>query len=110
MMPGMNPRQMKKMMKQMGIKQVDVPAKRVVISSEEKEIIISNPQVVKVNMMGQETFQITGDISEQETSIQIDEEDVITVMEKSGVDREKALESLEKNQGDLAKAILELSE
>ena len=40
MLPGMNPRKMQAMMKQLGIKQVDVPAIEVIIKTEEKEIII----------------------------------------------------------------------
>lgn len=65
MMPGINPAQMKAMMKQMGIKQEEIDASRVVIEkSEGGKIIIDNPNVVKVNMSGNESFQITGDVSE----------------------------------------------
>ncbi len=103
----MNPRQMKKMMQRMGIKQREVDSDRVIIESQDKDIVILNPQVVKVNMMGQDTFQISGQITEREKGI--DPEDIETVMEKAGVDEETARKALEKSEGDLAKAILDLS-
>jgi len=109
MMPGMNPRQMKKMMRRMGIKQQEIDAESVIIKTSDKEIIISNPTVTKVNMMGQDTFQITGAISEKELEPEISEEDVKTVMEKANVSEEDAIKALKENNGDLAKAIIELS-
>ncbi len=48
MMPGMNPRKVQAMMKQMGIQQVEVPAIEVIIRTEDKEIIITNPSVQKL--------------------------------------------------------------
>ena len=110
MFPGMNPRKMQSMMKQMGIKQVEIPATEVIIKTEDKDLVITNPQVSKVNMMGQETYQIVGEVQEQERSStpDISEEDVRTVMEQAGVNEEVAKETLEKNQGDLAESILEL--
>ena len=106
----MNPRKMQQMMKQMGIQQVDIPATEVIIKSEGKEIIISNPTVAKVNMMGQETFQISGDIEERESSAapEISEEDVTTVMEQAHVDKVTAKKALEEADGDLAEAIMNL--
>jgi len=110
MFPGMNPRKMGQMMKKMGIQQVEIPATEVVIKTEDKDLIITNPQVSKVNMMGQETFQIVGEVHEQEheTTPEISEDDVKTVMEQAGVDQETAKKSLEEHQGDLAETILDL--
>ena len=110
MFPGMNPRKMQAMMKQMGIKQIEIPATEVIIKTEDNDLIITNPQVSKVNMMGQETYQIVGEVHEQErsTTPDISEEDIKTVMEQAGVSEEVAKETLEKNQGDLAESILEL--
>ncbi len=51
-----NPKQLEKAMKQMGVKSEEIPADEVIIKSQDKEIVISNPQVQKVNMMGQESF------------------------------------------------------
>ena len=112
MMPGMNPRKVQQMMKQMGIQQVDIPASEVIIRSEGKDIVIKNPSVAKVNMMGQETFQISGEIHEQEhqTTPDISEEDVKTVMDQANVSEEQARAAIEENDGDLAAAIIKLSE
>lgn len=108
MFGGLNPKKMQAMMKQMGIAQEEIDASRVVIEKNDNtNIIIENPSVTKIKMQGQETFQIAGDISEQEQGIS--EKDIQTVVEKTGASEEKAKEALEKT-GDLAEAILELSE
>ena len=65
MFPKVNPQQMQKMMKQLGMKQEEIPAEEVIIKCHDKELIIRNPSVQKVNMMGQESIQITGDIEER---------------------------------------------
>jgi len=108
----MNPRKMQQMMKQLGIQQVDIPASEVIIRTVDKDIIITNPSVAKVNMMGQETFQISGEISEQarNTTPDISDEDIKTVMEQTGVDKITAKKAIETAHGDLAEAILSLKE
>ena len=110
MIPGMNPRDVQKAMKKLGIKQEEVDAQEVVIKTSDKEIVIHNPQVSKVNMMGQETFQVTGDIEERALSsdAEINEDDIKTVMQQTGVTEEKAREAIESNDQDLAKAIMSL--
>lgn len=112
MIPGMNSRKMAQAMKKMGIQQVDIPATEVIIRTPEKEIIISNPSVAKVNMMGQQTFQISGDESERSLSTEpdINEDDVKTVMEQTGKSEEEALAAIKDHKGDLAAAIMALSE
>ena len=107
-MPGMNPRKMQQMMKQMGIQQVDIPATEVIIKTADKEIIITNPSVAKVNMMGQENFQISGNVEERElsTAPDISEDDVKTVMEQANVSEEQAKAAIEGAEGDLAEAIM----
>ena len=106
----MNPRKMQQMMKQLGIQQVEIPASEVIIKSDQKDIIITNPSVSKVNMMGQETFQIMGVVEERLHTLQLEisEEDIKTVMEQTGVDEETARKALEDHDGDLAEAILTL--
>lgn len=106
----MNPRKMQQMMKQLGIQQVDIPATEVIIRTKDKDIIVANPSVAKVNMMGQETFQITGTVQEQPRSAlpEISEEDVQTVVEQTGADEDIARDALEDAHGDLAQAILAL--
>ncbi len=105
MIPNINPKQMEKMMKQLGVKQEKIDSYEVVIKTKDKNLVIKNPEVLKVNMMGQESLQITGNI-EEETNIT--EDDVNTVAEQANVDRKTAKSALEKNNGDLAAAIVEL--
>lgn len=111
MFPGVNPRQMQGMLKKMGISQEEIDASRVIIEKNDKtKTIIENPSVQKIKMQGQETFQISGNISEESAKEEISEEDIKTIIEKTGVSEKKAKQALEKNNGDLAETILELSE
>jgi len=94
-------------MKQMGMAQEEIDASRVIIEkSDNSKIIIEPASVQKIKMQGQETFQISGDIREEEVGIS--EEDIKTIMEKTGKSESESREALEKT-GDLAEAILELS-
>jgi len=104
---GMNPKKMAGMMKQLGIKQEEVDAKRVIIEKEDGNIVIDNPGVVKIDMQGQESWQITGEAVEEE--IGISEEDVKLVMDKTGKDEENVRNVLEEVNGDIAEAIIKLS-
>lgn len=112
MFPGLgNPKQMQGMLKKMGISQEDVSAEKVIIEKTDGDkIIIENPSITKIKMQGNESFQITGDISEESGDEGISEEDIKTIIEKTGVSEETAKKTLEKNNGDLAETILELSE
>ena len=105
-MPGFNPKQMEKMMKQMGIKNTPIEAKRVVIETGEGNLVIGDPQVMMVEMHGQKTFQVSGDVSEEGAS---SDGDIRMVMEKTGKSRGEAEAALEKSGGDIAGAILSLS-
>ena len=109
MLPGINPKQLEKAMKKMGIKQEEIEATQVIIKTEDKELIINNPHVLKVNMMGQESLQISGEIEERDIQ-KYKEEDVKIVMEKADCTEEEARASLENNSGDIAAAILELTQ
>lgn len=109
MFPGMNPKKMQGMLKQMGISQEEIPSERVIIEKTDgSKITINNPAVTRIKMQGQESFQIAGEISEETGEVGISEEDVKTIVEKTGCSEEKARESLEKT-GDLAESILDLS-
>lgn len=108
MMPGINPKQMQAVMKQMGISQQEIDAERVVIEKKDgNKIIIDNPSVTKIKMSGQESFQITGEIREEEGK-GFSEEDIKVVVEKTGCSKQEAIKALEET-GDLAEAILNLS-
>jgi len=93
MFPGMNKRQAEQMMRQMGIKQEPIEALEVIIRTPTKDLVIASPEVVKINMMGQDTFQITGRIQERSISTEpeINPEDIDTVMMSAEVTKEEAL-------------------
>ena len=104
----MSQRKMQQMMKRMGIQQIEIPATSVIIRTQDKEIIITEPKVSKINMMGQETFQITGTVHERPKTPEIGQSDIKTVMEQAGVTEEIAREALISAGGDIAKAIIAL--
>lgn len=106
----MNPRMMRQAMKRMGIQQQEIEATEVIIRTHDKEIVITNPQVSKVNMMGQKTYQVVGEEHERNLSSEpeINDDDVKTVMEQANVDEDTARKAIEDNDGDLAQAILSL--
>lgn len=110
MIPGMNPRKMQQMMKKMGIQQSEIDAQEVIIRTSDKEIIIRNPNVSKVNMMGQQTYQIVGEeeVRTIETQPEISDEDIKTVVDQTSADENAAKEAIESCNGDLAEAIMKL--
>ena len=106
---GLNPKKMDALMKQMGVSQQEISSKRVVIEKEDgSRLVIDNPSVVKIKMQGNESFQISGNVSEESVEVGISEEDVNTIVEKTGVTKAEAIKSLKKTR-DLAESILELS-
>ncbi|MBW3014992.1 nascent polypeptide-associated complex protein [Candidatus Woesearchaeota archaeon] len=110
MLPGMNPKKMQQMMQKMGIKQIDIPATEVIIKTGDKELVITEPKVSKVNMMGQETFQVVGNVHERESvsELVVSDDDIQTVADQAGVSIDKAKEAIIAANGDLAEAILNL--
>lgn len=108
MIPNINPKMMEKAMKKMGIKQEEIDAREVVITCYDKKIVISNPQVSKIKAMGQESFQVTGEIFEQPLE-KFSKDDINTVMEQAQCSEEVARQALEETN-DIAGAILKLKE
>ncbi len=102
MMP-INPRDMKRMMQ--GMKQLE--ADEVIIKQADKTLVIKNPQVTKIDIMGQESYQIIGKAQEI-VEEGIKEEDVEMVAEQTGATQEEAKNALESSKGDIAEAILSL--
>jgi len=106
---GIDPKKMQAMMKQLGIKQEQIDALRVIIEKNDGKIVIENPSVTKVVMQGQESFQITGEAKEENSEGGVTEEDINLVMEKTGKSRAKVLEALDETN-DIAEAIVRLSD
>ena len=105
-MPGFNKKQLEQAMKQMGVKQENIEAEKVIIKTRDKNLVIENPEVTKINMMGQESLQITGKITEEELE-KFNKDDVKTVMEQTGCSEKEAIEALEETE-DIAEAIIKL--
>lgn len=110
----MDPRAIKSMMSKMGISTSEIEAEKVVIYTRDKEIVINNPEITKIDTKGIVSFQIGGDIVENEreqekVEIEISDDDVNLVSEKTGItDKDKVKEALEESNGDIAEAIIKL--
>ena len=112
-MRGINPRQMKQAMRKMGITNESIDAYEVVIKCKDKELVISNPDVVAMTMQGSTSYQITGEVSERQpgestASVSFPEEDIELVISQTNCDRAKAIEALEACEGQPAEAILKI--
>lgn len=110
MFPNIDPKKMQAVMKQMGIAQTEISSSRVIIEKTDGgKLIIENPSVTRIKMQGNESFQISGEVKEENEENDFSEEDIKTIMEKTGCSEEEALDALGET-GDLAGAILRLSE
>lgn len=112
MIPGVDPRQLKSMMRQMGMSQEDIPAVKVTIETPDDVFVFENPNVQKVVMQGQTTFQIIGDYKKEELKIEvkISDDDIAVVKSQANVGDAEARKALEQSNGDIAEAILNLSQ
>ena len=112
MFPGgrINPRQMEKMMKKMGMNVEDIDnVKDVIIITNAKEIHISDPTVTIMNVQGEKSFQVQGGIiKEKMLKQEIPKEDIELVMSQTGVMEEEAKKALEESEGEPAEAIIRL--
>jgi len=109
-----SPREAKRLMKRLGLSMGAMPdVQQVILKTSTKEILIENPEVAVLDMHGQKIFQITGEkITEKaiEKEITIPEEDVQLVAQQANVSLEQARAALKETKGDLAQAILLLSQ
>ena len=103
-----NPKQMKKLMKQMGIEMEQIDAEEVIIRTSTEEIIFKNPTVTKISAKGIESFQVIGNYEVIKKKPEISEEDVKLIMEQANVSEEVARKALEEANGDLAEALMRL--
>ncbi|MFA6490155.1 MAG: nascent polypeptide-associated complex protein [Candidatus Micrarchaeia archaeon] len=106
MLPGMDPKQMARAMKQMGIKSEEIDATKVIIELKEGgRLVVFEPSVVQIEMQGNKSYQISGKVHEEQDA---GEDDIKMVMETAGVSREEAQNALRETGGDIAEAILHL--
>jgi len=114
MLRRVSPREAKRMMQRMGLNMSPMAdVQEVILRTREKEIIIRDPEVAVLDLHGQRIFQIVGgEITEREKEkkITIPEEDVQLVAQQANVSLDEARAALEQTGGDLAQAILLLSQ
>ncbi|MEF8847683.1 MAG: nascent polypeptide-associated complex protein [Candidatus Thermoplasmatota archaeon] len=115
MMPGMpgkmNSRQMKQMMKKLGINIREIEnVEKVVIQTDDKEYVFNQAEVTIMDAKGQKTYQISGKPQISEREQKIPTEDIELVAEKTGKNKEEAEKALKEVEGDIAEAIMKLSE
>ena len=110
MMPGMNPKKMKQMMKQIGMTMDQLEdVRQVVIYTAKGNYVFEQPEVVSTTMQGMTTYQVSGQAEFQPAEVQIPEEDVTMVAEQTGASLEDARAALKGSNGDIAEAILKLT-
>jgi nascent polypeptide-associated complex subunit alpha len=104
---GMNPKNMGRMMRQMGIKTEEINAKSVEVFLEDgKKLVFKNPQIQLMQVQGQKTYTLIGEPIEEN---EIPKEDILMVCEQTNVSEEEAKKALEEFNGDIAKAIEKLN-
>jgi nascent polypeptide-associated complex subunit alpha len=116
MFPGgrVSPRQMKAMMKRMGISTEELEGvEEIVIRTKTKEYVFNEAMVTVMTVQGQKTFQIVGEpeVRERKTAVQttgISKEDIALVMEQTGASEDEARKALEECGGQPADAILKI--
>ncbi|MBD3354193.1 MAG: Nascent polypeptide-associated complex protein [Candidatus Lokiarchaeota archaeon] len=129
-------RAMRRQLAKQGIEDMDqIDATEVIIKCVDKEIVISDPQVIQLKQQGMTVHQIIGETSERELGtyeeelqseeeledeesveeteelkegITVQEQDIMLVASQAGVSKEVAKAALEDADGDLARAILNL--
>ena len=109
MFGGVNPKQVQALMKQMGLKQEDIPADRVIIEQGDKRIVIEPASVQKITMQGQTSWQVTGEEREENKVVSFSEDDIQLVMDQTGKSKKEVMDALNKTK-DIATAIVHLSE
>ena len=108
-----SPRDLRRLMRQLGMKMEELKGVREVsIELEDKRLIVENPQVIIMKVQDQTILQITGTLREEvikaeaEEGITISDEDVQLVAAQTGVSMEEARKALVETKGDLAQAIM----
>ena len=112
MMPGrMNPKQMNQLMKRFGINVKEMEnVEKVIIQTDAKEYVFENAEVTIMDAQGQKTYQISGKPHIVEREEEIPQSDIDLVVEQTGKTADEAKKALEETNGDIAQAIIKLSE
>jgi len=107
----MNPKQMNQMMRKLGINVKEIKnVEKVIIQTDTKEYIFDNAEVTLMNAQGQQTYQIAGNPRVVERKEEIPQADIDLIVEQTGKSVEEAEKALKETNGDIAEAILKLTE
>jgi len=96
---------MQQMMKQMGMDMDEIDADKVEIHVGEQKLVFNNPKVNKIDMQGQEMFQLQGDYTKEEQGPS--DEDIELVQQKTDCTEQEAKDALQ-NADDVAEAVMNL--
>ncbi len=107
MMPNVNPKQLQKLMRQMGMSMEQLEdVEEVVIRTADQEYRFPDAEVNIMEVKGDKTYQVTGT---PEVVDRMSEDDVTLVAEKTGKSPGEARAALKEADGDIAQAIVNLS-
>ena len=111
MLPGnVNPRQMKAMMKKLGMNVEPIEnVQEIVIRTAKGNYIFDSAEVTAMTMQGVTTYQIVGQPRFEEPVPAIPAEDIAMVASQAGVAPDAAKAALLASRGDIAEAILRLA-
>lgn len=115
MMPGkMNTRQLNQMMKRFGINVKNIDnVEKVIIQTDTKEYVFEDAEVTVMEAQGQKTFQIVGNPTVKNRGGETEDtqkEDIKLIMDQTGKSEAEARQALKETNGDIAEAILKLSQ
>ncbi|MCE4614546.1 MAG: NagC family transcriptional regulator [Desulfurococcales archaeon] len=122
-MMGLNPRDLKKMFKRMGVKaeieDLSDATEIIIVHSDGRRSILESPQatLIKPGGAGQVMLSATGllrveqpEEEAEEEEAMVSEEDVQLVAQQTGVTPEEARQALIEAKGDLAEAIMKIEQ
>jgi nascent polypeptide-associated complex subunit alpha len=110
MLPGMNPKKMKQMMKQLGMQVEQIEdVQQIIIMTPKGRYIFDNAEVSAMTMQGVTTYQVMGSPRFEEAALEIPADDIRLVSEQTGASEEAAKKVLAETKGDIAEAIMRLS-
>ena len=115
-MRGVNPRQMQRTMRSMGIKQTNIEnVVEVIIRTRDQDIVLSPAEVVCIDMKGSKSYQVSGvetvmaaGSAGSASGPVFPAEDIELVMSQTNCDRETAISALKACDGQPAEAIIKL--
>lgn len=109
----MDPRQMQMMMRKLGINVTELAdVQEIVIRTATKDYIFDEASVSIMKAQGTETWQVSGTPREvdHEVKLKVSDDDVAMVVQQTGCDEATARATLDETGGDLAEAIVRLSD